>query len=171
MMGGMHQRFCADAWRPFVDRVTDDVGPKEALLAPVPHRAFAEGEAVRDLVERRRLAGDALETRHGEINVHGRAPLVPRRRAAGRIGNAAVAPPQRRDLRHLVLAEREIEYREVLRDALPVRRARDRRDAAVLERPAQRDLRDAPAPAAGDVADDRIVDQTPAAERTVAGED
>ena len=67
----MNQRLPADARRPLVDRVADDVGPQEALLALVPDRAFAEIEPVRDLVERQDFVdsgheGTALIGRGGE---------------------------------------------------------------------------------------------------------
>src|SRR5262249_9490506 len=128
----MDQRLGADAGRPFVDRVADNVGPQKALLAPVPHRTLAEIEAVRDLVEPQVWTRDALESRRGKIDVH-ETPLlpgfrsaytppsrrgfeffaqhlVPRGRAAGRIGDAAAGAAQPGDARHLVLAQHEIEH-------------------------------------------------------------
>src|SRR5262249_50907274 len=160
MAGRVHQRLGADARRPLVDGVADDVGPQEALLAAVPHRAFAEGEAVRDLIERRRLARDAVETGRGEIDIQLWPPesSVPGRRPAGWVGDAAIVPPERPDAHHLVVAQREIEYGEIFCDPLRVRRTRYRRDGAVLDRPAQGDLRHRPALAACDLADDPVVD-------------
>src|ERR1700736_2113906 len=46
---------------------------------------------------------------------------VPGGRAAGGIGDAAVAPPERRDPLHLVVVEAEIEHGEILGDSLRVR--------------------------------------------------
>ena len=67
----MNERLPADARRPLVDRVADDVGPEKAMLAPVPDRTLTEIEPVRDLVERRIGAGDPFEPGRSQVYVHG----------------------------------------------------------------------------------------------------
>ena len=60
----------ADAGRPLPDGVADDVGPQEPLPAAIPDRAFTEGEAVGDVVERRIGADDPLQAAGRQVDVH-----------------------------------------------------------------------------------------------------
>src|SRR5690348_14534443 len=80
---------------------------------------------------------------------------IPRRRAAGRIGNAAVAARERADPAHFLRLQGKVENSKVLRDPLRVRRAWDR-EHVLLDRPAERDLRDRLASRARNLGDHRI---------------
>src|SRR5262249_3883190 len=69
MARGMDQDLLADAGTPLPDRIADDVGEQEPLVPLVPDRAFAERDAVGDVVERRTGAADILEGRLSHIDV------------------------------------------------------------------------------------------------------
>src|SRR6185312_2130305 len=84
--------------------------------------------------------------------------------AANGIGNAAVRTLEREDALHLVVGQREIEHVEIVGDALRLRRERNGADA-LLDEPAQRDLRDVAPALAGDIGEHRIVEQPPTPER------
>ncbi len=70
MIRRMDQDAFAHARRPPPDRVADDIDPQQALVAPIPDRAFAKGEAVRDRIELRVGADNPFEPRCREVDVH-----------------------------------------------------------------------------------------------------
>src|SRR5215207_5069490 len=100
-----------------------------------------------------------------------RASLIPPRRAAGRIGNAAVVPLEGGDARDLLVAQREIKGVEVLRNTFCIRGARDGGDAVFLQQPPQRYLRNALAPGARDLRQHRIAEDAPARKRAIGDVD
>ncbi len=104
-------------------------------------------------------------------SLHVRPGVNPTPGRAWRIGDPAIMALERRDPIHLVLGQQEVEHVEVFGHARAIRGARDRNDVALLEEPAQCDLRERAPFAGGDVREHRVAQQPPTAEWAIGGED
>src|SRR5262245_17889499 len=116
----------------------------------------------------------ALTRYHARTNLSAndsKASHVPWRHPADRIGDAAVPSLERVDALHLLVAEREVEYRNVLGQASGIRRARNWRNDLLLNEPAQRNLRNGPVLCARDLAKHWVLEQSAAPERAIGGVD